>query len=71
MLIGLLAGVVPAIRERLEAFQGGQGLDTTGFTAIGFLLAFLLVFKTQTAYKQFWTASPGWPGKVTEQSSGP
>merc|ERR1711959_194007 len=29
---------------------------TTAMTVLGFLLSFLLVFKTQTAYGQFWTA---------------
>lgn len=38
---------------------GELGLDKSmmqGYSIIGFLLSFLLVFKTQTAYNQFWTA---------------
>lgn len=38
---------------------GEFGLDKSmmqGYSMVGFLLSFLLVFKTQTAYNQFWTA---------------
>jgi putative membrane protein len=39
--------------DDIAKMREGKSLD---ITALGFLLAFLLVFKTQTAYRQFWTA---------------
>lgn len=34
----------------------GESDVILGYTLVGFLLSFLLVFKTQTAYNQYWTA---------------
>ena len=37
---------------------GNESVDlSTAMQTIGILLSFLLVFKTQTAYQQFWQAS--------------
>eukprot|EP00929_Paragymnodinium_shiwhaense_P118320 TRINITY_DN90259_c0_g1_i1.p1 TRINITY_DN90259_c0_g1~~TRINITY_DN90259_c0_g1_i1.p1 ORF type:complete len:429 (+),score=82.61 TRINITY_DN90259_c0_g1_i1:74-1360(+) len=43
-------------REELIGEWAEKGLDKT-HASMGFLLAFLLVFKTQSAYNQFWAAT--------------
>ena len=52
----LIAGFIAAATQFFPEQVGTSQISTLAFNSMGFLLAFLLVFKTQTSYRQFWTA---------------
>lgn len=52
----LLAVVVSLVAREWNPLENLGENVSTGFTTVGFLLSFLVVFKTQTAHSQWWEA---------------